>query len=375
MLLLDALPDGVEPIVACPKGPLTDRLREMGIETTPIRGTDGSLRLHPTRTPRALLEMGHAAAQVRRAAARARADVLHANSIRAGLIVAAARRHRGPASVVHVRDCLPPGAVSALTLRAIGGADALIANSAYTRDSLGSSRSKARVVYNAVSLSRFDRVSLSRAEARAHIGIGGPGPVLAVVAQVTPWKGQDDAIRIADSLRGKHPGLQLLLVGSAKFDSAATRYDNNAYLKILHREAADLGLTDSVRFLGERDDVPELLRAVDLLLVPSWEEPFGRTVIEAMASRVPVVATDIGGPAEILGEGEDRCGLLLPPRRPERWADAIGALLADPAELSRMAERGAEAARNRFGVERHVSAILEVYDAVLGASTTSRKRR
>src|SRR5262249_10952391 len=95
------------------------------------------------------------------------------------------------------------------------------------------------------------------------------GPVLAVIAQITPWKAQDDAIRIAQILRSEHPGLRLLLVGSTKFDSAATRYDNSAYLESLRRLAAagpDEGL---VSFLGERDDIPEILRAVDLLLVPS----------------------------------------------------------------------------------------------------------
>ena len=196
-----------------------------------------------------------------------------------------------------------------------------------------------------------------------------------MIAQITPWKGQDDAIRIARHLARTHPGLQLLLVGSTKFDSAATRYDNTAYLDSLRRQVDASELADTVRFLGERDDIPELLRAVDLLLAPSWEEPFGRTIIEAMAAGVPVVATDVGGPPEILGEGESRCGLALPPRSPEAWAEAVRALLADTPALEHMAEHGREEARRRFGVERHVSSILEVYEGVLDASTSSRRRR
>ena len=58
-------------------------------------------------------------------------------------------------------------------------------------------------------------------------------------------------------------------------------------------------------FLGEREDVPELIRALDILLLPSWEEPFGRALIEAMALEVPVIATSVGGPAEILDDGRE----------------------------------------------------------------------
>ncbi|HXR31570.1 MAG TPA: glycosyltransferase family 4 protein [Solirubrobacterales bacterium] len=366
--LLGALPDGIEPVLACPEGLLAERSRGLGIDVVSIHGTDGSLRLHPLRTPRALLEMSYAAAQVRRSARAVRADLVHANSIRAGLIATAA----GRPTVVHVRDCLPRGPVSTLTLRTIARADALIANSAYTRSTLGPARCSATVVHNAVDLSRFDRLRLDREEARARLGLDGEIPVLAVIAQITPWKGQDDAIRIAAGISGRHPGAQLLLVGSPKFDSSATRYDNAAYLAGLRRQAVEQGLADSVRFLGERQDVAEILRAVDILLVPSWEEPFGRTVIEAMAAGVPVASTDLGGPAEILA-GEE-CGLLLPPRSPELWSEAIAALLDDPSRLAAMGSRGRAAASSRFSMDRHAAKIKAVYESTL-EPTSARRRR
>ena len=366
--LLKALPSSMQATVACPEGPLAHRVRSQGIDVALIRGTDGSLRLHPTRTPSALLEMGHAALQVRRAAKAARADLIHANSIRAGIIATGAASASGRPTIVHVRDCLPSGRVSALSLRVIGRADALIANSAYTRSTLGPGRDAAHVVHNAVDLARFEQVHLTPTEARLRLGLCKSRPVLAVIAQITPWKGQDDAIRIAAELIDAHPALQLLLVGSPKFTSDATRYDNTAYFESLQRLAVKLGLTDSVHFLGERSDVPEILPAVDLLLVPSWEEPFGRTIIEAMASGVPVVATDVGGPPEILND--DRCGLVLPPRQPRVWAGAIQGLLADDAtQLAEMGQRGREVARRRFGVELHARGVMQVYESVVGGAT------
>lgn len=365
--LLEALPADVDPVIACPEGDLATRLRGRGHEVIPIRGTDGSLRLHPTRTSRAMLEMGQASVQVRRAAAAIDADLVHANSIRAGIVATGVAGSAGRPTVVHVRDCLPAGAVSSLTLRAISRADIVIANSAHTRSSLGPALASARVVHNAVDLRRFDAVEFGRGEARGRLGLGaGDGPVLAVIAQITPWKAQDDAIRIAQLLRSEHPGLRLLLVGSTKFDSAATRHDNSSYLDSLRR-LAGAGPEELVIFLGEREDIPEILRAVDLLLVPSWEEPFGRTVIEAMAAGVPVVATDNGGPPEIVEEAG--CGLTLPPCEPGAWAAEIGRLLADRSLLSAMGRRGRETARSRFGIDRHVERVLAVYTAALTAAT------
>ena len=106
------------------------------------------------------------------------------------------------------------------------------------------------------------------------------------------------------------------------------RYDNEAFLESLRRLAAQLGVADRVAFLGEREDVPDILAALDLLLVPSWEEPFGRVVIEAMSMSVPVIATNVGGPAEVVRDGED--GILLPPGRPATWAAVAFELLSDP---------------------------------------------
>jgi glycosyltransferase involved in cell wall biosynthesis len=145
---------------------------------------------------------------------------------------------------------------------------------------------------------------------RAELGLSAEARVLTVVAQLTPWKGQDDAIRALAELGAAAADVTLLLVGSAKFSGAATQYDNVAYEWQLHDLAEGLGVAERVRFLGERSDVPRILAATDLLLLPSWREAFGRIAIEAMAMAVPVAATDEGGPAEIVSPGVD--GLLLP---------------------------------------------------------------
>jgi glycosyltransferase involved in cell wall biosynthesis len=368
--LLGALPEDVEPLLAAPRGRLSQLAEQRGIATTVIRGTAGSLRVHPLHTPRALAEMALAGWQVRRAAARHRAEVVHANSIRAGIVLAFARL-RATATIVHVRDCLPPGRVSAATLRLIAAsATRVVANSRYTAASVLSAAPRARVdvVHNPVDLERFDPQAIDRAAARAALGEAGANGrlLLGVVAQLSPWKGQDTAIEALALLVGEGIDAHLLLVGSAKFVARATRFDNTDYVAGLRELVARKGLQERVWWLGEREDVPQLIRAMDVLLLPSWEEPFGRALIEAMALGVPVVATSVGGPAEIVEQGRE--GYLVAPRRAPDWAQAIARLAQSPQTAAAMGRSGRERAQQLFTIERHVRATLDVYERAIDDS-------
>jgi glycosyltransferase involved in cell wall biosynthesis len=293
---------------------------------------------------------------------------VHANSIRAGIVACVAARLGAPPPVVHVRDCLPPGRVTTWTRNLVGRhAAVVLANSAYTGERFTGNAASAptRVAYNPVDLERFDPDRISRNQARAELGLEPAEVALAVVAQITPWKAQDDAVRILARLQQLQPEVRLLLAGSTKFVSGATRYDNRAFLRSLEGLIASSGLESRVQLLGERQDVPRLLRAVDILLAPSWEEPFGRSVVEAMAMGVPVAATSVGGTAEIVRHGED--GLLLPPREPERWATALAELIQEPQLRIAMGEAGRLRARE-FAPDRHAEFVMAAYREALARS-------
>jgi L-malate glycosyltransferase len=364
--LLASLRGDLDITVACPPGRLTEMLHAAGTPTAAITGTAGSLRLHPVHTPRALAEIARAAWEVRTLARRLRSDVVHANSIRAGLITALAAGLGAPRPVVHLRDVLPGGAVTSATFEVLGrGAAVLVANSAYTagRLPLRGDRVAVRVVHNPVDLRRLDPGRVDGAGTRAALGLPADAFVAAVIAQLTPWKGQDDAIRAVGRLAARHPHLRLLLVGAATFVDRATRYDNATYVDGLHRLVAEQGLEDRVSFLGQRDDVPELLAASDAVLLPSWEEPFGRAVAEGMAMGVPVLATSVGGPREILEDG--RHGFLLPPREPETWARALDRLVTDPQLGRRLGAAGREHALVAFDPATHARRVKAVYETAL----------
>jgi glycosyltransferase involved in cell wall biosynthesis len=363
LTLLAALPEGLEARVATPPGPLQEAVTGLGIPTAAITGTAGSLRLHPLHTPRALAEISHAAWQVHRAACRPRAALAHANSIRAGLVLALARLH-GVATVVHVRDCLPPGRVTTATMRLIAAtATTFVANSRYTADWVRATVPGAplEIVHNPVDLKRFDPEHIDRARARASLGEAGERDLmLGVVGQLSPWKGQDTAIEALALLRQEGVDAHLVLVGSAKFVARATRFDNKSYVARLHQLVNELGLRDRVSWLGEREDVPELMRALDVLLLPSWEEPFGRSLIEAMALGVPVIATEVGGPPEIVSDGSE--GYLVPPHDARAWAGAIRRFADNPEHGLEMGRAGRRRVEQAFTVEQHVAAMLAVYD-------------
>lgn len=359
--LLRGLPSDVEAIVASPPGPLEDAAVAAGVAHVRIRPTAGSLKLHPVRTAQAMGELAWMARELGREAKRARADIVHSNTLQAGIAASLARRIGRRPLVVHVRDCLPTSGAGALVRRWIGSsADQLIAISNYTAKCFGP---RVRtVIPNAVDLDRFDPTLADRNAVREELGLS-TAPVLAAIAQITPWKGQLDAIEALALMRKADVDAHLLVVGETKFTFAATRYDNVTYMRELQELVAAHDLSDRVHFLGERDDIVNLLAATDVLLAPSWQEPFGRTIIEGMAMAVPVIATNVGGPNEIIDDGVD--GLLLSPKTPDRWADAAVKLLSDGARRRSMGEAGRRKAIDRYSRAQHAARVVEVYDRLL----------
>jgi glycosyltransferase involved in cell wall biosynthesis len=363
--LIKGLEGRIRPTVACPKGELSAELRASRIETIPIRGTEASFRLHPLHTSRGLLEMAQSSVQIRRIVKRLSPDLVHANSTRAALLALLARDRSGPPVVAHIRDWAPEGGLPDLVHSLIARrADAVVANSAYVAARFGDrpSRPPVRVLHNPIDLERFDPSRADRGSVRAELGISAGTVVLTLVAQISPIKGQDDAIRVLADLVASGSDVVLVLAGSVKFASAGASVDNVGFGKRLPRLASELGVENRVRFIGERSDVPNLLAATDILLMPFWRDAFGRVAVEAMAMSVPVVAANVGGPMEIVRAGVD--GLLLPPRDPGAWAVALQPLVGSRQRREAMGREGREHARD-FSVEKHADGMLDVYDGLM----------
>ena len=160
--------------------------------------------------------------------------------------------------------------------------------------------------------------------------------LVGLFGRVAPWKGQHLAIEAAARL----DTTALVIVGAPLFGEVA-------YEAELARLVERLGLAGRVKLLGFREDIPRLMRAVDVVVHTSTApEPFGRVLVEAMLVERPVIASDAGGAREIVEDGVT--GLLVPPGQPDALAEALRRLLDDPALRLAMGRRGRERAERQF---------------------------
>lgn len=357
LTMIDALGRDVEPLLACPAGDLATRAEAAGIRTVQVPGVTASFRLHPVHTPAGVLELARHWRAVVSAAETFGADLIHANSTRSALAAGASRQRP---LVLHLRDIIPASRPGRLVRHRLArAADAVIANSRHTAETFGG----ADVIPNPIAQEYFEAGQRSRGELRGELDLPSSTTVFAVIAQITPWKGQDTAIRALAELRSEGTAASLLIVGAPLFTATAGRDDNRAYAQGLRELTTAARLDGHVRFLGHREDVPSLLRAADVVLMPSWEEPFGRSAAEAMAAGTPVVATSNGGPREFIADGDD--GLLADPRDVEAWAASMRRLAGDEQLRARLGAAAQAKAARLFSPAAHARAVLEVYERCL----------
>lgn len=230
---------------------------------------------------------------------------------------------------IHGADIFPKGQprkrYGAFCKFLLNGSDLIVANSeAFRKDFLSvfpALEKKTVAIYNGVNLDDLNEPIRQgyRKNGRRY---------LLSVAMHNEKKGLDVLIRAFSQIAAHDRKLELVLVGDGDLR------------KNLEDLAISLGLREQVRFLGRRDheEVARLIHGCELFVHPAISEPFGIAVTEALACRKPVVASKVGGIPEIIEDG--RSGILVEPAKPERLAEAISMLLADPQAADRMAEQG-----------------------------------
>jgi glycosyltransferase involved in cell wall biosynthesis len=350
--------------VACPReGRVAERFGAAGMELLPLPAVDASLRLHPVQTPRGVGQLAAAGVALARDARRWRADVVHANSLRTGLSGAVAARLGCPPIVVQVHEHLPPSPIGRAVRRVIAGsAAAVVGVTDRTAASFDETlpRPVAERAYISIDHDRFDPARTAPAPLREELGLGPGAALLGEVAQITPWKGQDVAVRALARMRAAGVDAHLVLAGRVAFATPGVRFDNQAFLRDLRALIAELGVQDAVHLVGERDSAP-LFGALDLSVLPSWNEPFGTVAAESMAMGVPPMVTSVGGVREYVEDGVN--GRVLDPHRPEAWAEAALELLADRPRLARMGEQARRTAA-RFTDAAYAGDLIRVYERV-----------
>jgi len=201
---------------------------------------------------------------------------------------------------------------------------------------------KVRVIHNGIDINRFaNRVFGSRKDGKFVIG---------VVARLDPFKDIFNLIEAFKKVSANFSNAELWIVGDGPLKDS------------LKLKVKDLRLENSVKFLGWRSDIASINSQMDIFTLPSLTEGISIALLEAMACRLPVVATNVGGNPEVVVDGET--GILVSPKEPEKMAEAIVRILSDKDMAKRMGEAGRKRVEEKFSLEKMVKEYEELYESI-----------
>lgn len=258
---------------------------------------------------------------------------------------AIAAKHCGIKSVWHIREIIKNNLENnVISLMMNRYADLIVANSKSTGEALKVKKEKIRVVYNAV-------------EDCAASSIKHEGLVVGMAGRINQWKGQKLFVDMAEIVHHRYPNVIFEIAGEA--------YAGEEYLKVeLQQYIHEKQLDNHVKLLGQVNNMKEFYEGLDVFVLPSIQpEPFGLVIIEAMEHEVPVVATNHGGPVEIVTDGED--GYLVDYTSANQMAEKVETLLSDESLRRRMGLCGANKQRNKFSVSAMVAGVERVFKEVV----------
>lgn len=283
-------------------------------------------------------------------------DLIYCNTTKAHIIGGFAGRKAKIPVLWHVRDYFTIGRVRWLHgLLARRTAGCVITNSKFTAAQYAKHRN-VKVVYSGINPESM-KSSRGAAEVRAGLGVPVDAPLIGMVGRLDPWKGQRVFLRSAARIIEDIRDARFVIVGDAI-------YADKSYPDELKRLAADYGISGQVVFTGFRNDIPDLLNAMDIYVHPSEEpEPFGRGIVEAMLMGKPVIAFGAGGPEEIVRHAET--GVLVEPGDSVALARAVVQLIDNPEVAGAMGENGRKRAQQNFVLEKTISGVAAALDDFL----------
>ncbi|MBN2290826.1 MAG: glycosyltransferase family 4 protein [Pirellulales bacterium] len=342
-------------IMAPPEGSLAEVCMLRGLHLVPLLTQDFSGKTLPQSNRREYI-----AAQL----AHLRPDLVHANSLAMARLVGPVAKELGLVSIGHLRDIIK---LSRRAVDDIACCTRLLAVSQATRDyhvAAGLPADNTHVLYNGIDLYHFMPRG-SGGELHCELNLPHQAVLIGAIGQISLRKGQDTLLTAASLLAAELPDVHYVLVGRRWSDKdEARRFEAD-----LHTTARRIG---NVHFLGERDDVPLILDELTILVHPARQEPLGRVLLEAAASGLPIVATDVGGTREIFDIEPDadlhtarETALLVPPDEPDAMAAMIAELMRDQELRKQLGQAARKRAEDAFDVRVAAANLIEHYRAVI----------
>lgn len=359
-----------DPVVTLPEslpnGTLQARLEKLDIKTyilnSPRRWIDFPVNGDPLE---ALCEEVSVIDTFRDIIAREKIDIVYTNTITKISAAIAAKLSKVP-HIYHVREILKDHPLESIfsddtAFRIVHYlSDHIITNSRFVLKQFSelSLNDKIDYVYNAIDVSSFT-VTCNTHKFRKELNLGKKVPLVGILGSVHRHKNHEDLIRAFAVLKKRNFPAKLVVIGHLFHE----------YYELLQALIDTYGLQDRVIFLPFRDDILEIIHDLDLIVVASLAEPFGRTTIEAMAAGKPVVATDTGASPEIVEDGVT--GYLVPLHAPEKMADAIIKILSDPKKKREMGVAGRQRVSELFNPESYITGIQNIFHRTFRATEFS----
>lgn len=281
-------------------------------------------------------------------------EIVHAHVARDYPLAALATRRAGARLVLTRHVLFPLNRIHKLTLRRTAGviavsqavAEGLRAQGIFDQD-------KIVLIHNGIDVDRFVK---GRGDVAGH-GQGADRKLrVGMIGHLAPIKGQEDFIRAAAIVCSRRDDVEFMIAGEDKSRGGEHRHS-------LGKLIDELNLTKRVRLIGWVEEVERLLPTFDLFVSPSRSEPFGLSIVEAMASGVPVIASMSEGAREIIED--DKTGRLVPIGEVDTLAKVICELLSDPAQRRSLSANAGRVVRERFSLERMLEATEDVYRQAL----------
>jgi L-malate glycosyltransferase len=346
------------PVAVCPaEGGLRKKIRQLKVPCRAIRPLEARFTWRIDLLGKYLFSFLRTFLDLRNEILKAEPDLVHANSIRAGLTATVATTGTKIPVFWHLQDELKPHPISTLIrlfvlfskrTRLIPVSEATLESfSGKLLKTFGGERIPVRIVHNAIEPEKFPFDPANRRRIRREFGLSEDVFVLGIVGQITPRKGQLELIRAFAETLADRPDSILLVVGAPLFNQ------DREYLRQIEDELEKLNLNEKVRLLGQRTDVPAIMQALDALAVNSRSEALVVVAIEAMACGTPVIATDAGGTREMIGHRIN--GLIVPFGNEEKLKNAILELAGNPSLRRTFSAAGKKVVAEKLNAEKFIA--------------------
>ena len=291
--------------------------------------------------------------------------LVHTNCDKSLPYAMVACRLTGVPLVAHVRDFVRSW-FDGNRLKALKQAQLVVANSKAIKEAsiaAGINRERIEVIYNPIDTLPFTQVETPAIKSLyKELGLPQDALIIGLVGQIDPIKGHEEFIEAAGPIVDQVPNAWFIVVGATYSDEQ----------KFFERQLNDLvknrNLQHRFLFTGYRRDIPVVMNLIDILIVPSWKEPFGRVVVEGLAAGCAVIGSDSGGIPEIIDH--EISGLLVQPRNPEAITTAVLKIVRGPDFTDQLIKNGRKRSLS-FGVSQHLLKIQAIYDCVLGENLST----